>query len=259
VYKKKYKSRNIRGKLRVCKYLAAQRNLKSYVPHTVSFSRDHLQTMLNRFATLYVKPDIGSLGMGIFKIISTEDGYELYEIVKKKQLRHSYETVSSLHDRIKKMKSSKLIIQQGISLDKVNGCPYDIRAMVQRKPRGSWVCTGFMVKVGARHKIVTNYHQGGDIYSMTKLGREQGISEAETASRVKQLTRVAMQISRTLSKKRSGMHELGIDFAYDKKQQLWVLEVNSNHPQFHPLKKLDPTAYQKMKRFAASYGRRDAK
>ncbi|WP_141500250.1 YheC/YheD family protein [Paenibacillus luteus] len=52
-----------------------------------------------------------------------------------------------------------------------------------------------------------------------------------------------LAVSRTLSKKRSGMHEMGIDFAYDKKQQLWVLEVNSNHPQFHALKKLDLIAY----------------
>ncbi|MGO4184563.1 YheC/YheD family protein, partial [Paenibacillus sp. TAF43_2] len=180
-------------------------------------------------------------------------------IVKKKQIQKKYNSVSEAYSQIKKMKSSRLIIQKGISLDRVNGCPYDIRAMVQRKPEGKWVCTGFMVKVGARHKIVTNYYQGGAIYSMKKLGKRQGLSIEATDKRISRLSKVALRISRTLSNKRSGMHELGIDFAYDQKQQLWVLEVNSNHPQFHPLKKLDPAAYKKMKQFAASYGRRDAK
>ncbi|OMF22186.1 hypothetical protein BK133_26845 [Paenibacillus sp. FSL H8-0548] len=259
MYKKRYASRNIRGKLRVCRYLSANRSLKQYVPHTVSFSRNHLQMMLNYYDTLYVKPDVGSLGMGIFKLKRMDSGYELYEIVGKKQMSRNYATVFDVYSHIKRVSSKRLIIQKAIDLDKVNDCPYDIRAMVQRKPRGSWVFTGFMVKVGGHNKIVTNYYQGGDLYSMKKLGFEQGLSEDETARRMERLIGVAMQISRTLSRRRSGMQELGIDFAFDNEQQLWVLEVNSNHPQFHPLKQLDPEAYNKMKYFAASYGRRDAK
>nr|MBC9200361.1 YheC/YheD family protein [Paenibacillus sp. PL91] len=258
MYKKNYASRNIRGKQRVCEYLSSNPMLESYVPQTVSFSLEHLEMMINRYEMVYVKPDIGSHGIGIFKVKKNDSDYELYEIVKKKQVRSLYKSIFDIYDRIKKQRSAKLIIQKGISLDHVNDCPYDIRAMVQRKPGGTWVCTGLIVKVGARNKIVTNHYQGGTILSMKKLGKKQGLSQAETASRVGKLSRVALQIAHTLSKKRSGMHELGVDFAYDKKQQLWVLEVNSNHPQFYPLKQLDPAAYRKMKRFAVSYGRRDA-
>ncbi|WP_138754693.1 YheC/YheD family protein [Paenibacillus sinopodophylli] len=259
MYKKRYASRKIRGKLRVCKYLSANRSLKQYVPKTVFFSLYNLQMMLDRFDMVYVKPNIGSLGIGICKLKRIDSGFELYEIVHKSQIRRTYDSVADIYKHLKKQGGRRLIIQKGISLDKVNDCPYDIRAMVQRKPGGRWVCTGFMVKVGGRNKIVTNYYQGGAIYSMSKLGSEQGLSDEETEEQVKKLKRVALRISRTLSRRRRGMHELGIDFAYDKQQQLWVLEVNSNHPQFHPLKKLDRSAYNRMKRFAASYGRRDAK
>jgi len=55
------------------------------------------------------------------------------------------------------------------------------------------------------------------------------------------------------------MNEMGIDFARDSSGGLWVLEVNSNHPQFHPLKNIDSEAYQKMKRYASYYGRKTAK
>lgn len=259
MYKKGYASRNIRGKLLVCKYLSANRDLLPYVPKTVRYSRNNLQMMLERFDMVYVKPDVGSLGIGIFKLKRVESGFELYELIRKKQVRRTYESIDGLHKRLLREGGRKLIIQKGVYLDQVNECPYDIRAMVQRKPGGYWVCTGFMVKVGGRSKIVTNYYQGGKIYSMNRLGLEQGLSPEETAGRISRLTDAALRIARALSKKRAGMHELGIDFAYDKEQQLWVLEVNSNHPQFHPLKQLDRAAYDKMKRFAASYGRRDAK
>ncbi|WP_053372144.1 YheC/YheD family protein [Paenibacillus sp. FJAT-27812] len=258
MFKKNYASRNINGKLLVSEYLSANKKLEQYVPQTVSFSLEHLEMMFNHYDMVYVKPDIGSHGKGIIKIERADSGFELYEIVQKKQSRSFYKTIPEVYERLKKRKTCRLIVQKGISLDRVNNRPYDIRAMVQRKPGGSWVCTGLMVKVGARNKIVTNYYQGGAIYSMKKLGKRQGLSVGATEARVRTLSRVALQIASTLSQRRSGMHEIGVDFAYDKKQQLWVLEVNSNHPQFYPLKKLDPAAYRKMKRFAASYGRRDA-
>ena len=259
VSKKKYASRSIVGKQRVCNYLSANKSLKRHAPHTVSFSQGHLKMMINKYDMLYVKPNVGSHGIGVFKLKRSDSGYELFEIVKKKQISKHYNSISGVYDRLKKQKPAKLIIQKGISLDTVKGCPYDIRVMVQRKPGGPWVCTGIVVKVGARNKIVTNYYQGGSIYTMKQLGKMQGKSSAATEGRVRKMTDLALRISLALSKKQSGMHEMGIDFAYDKQNHLWVIEVNSNHPQFHAIKQLDRKAYNKMLHFAASYGRHSAK
>lgn len=214
---------------------------------------------MERYTTVYVKPNVGSMGIGIFKLNRVTSGYELYEIVGRKQICQEYSKLSDVYARLMAARSGRLIIQSGIELDRVNDRPYDIRVMVQRKPQGVWVCTGMMVKVGARDKIVTNYYQGGAIYTMQMLSKQQQLSESQTIDRIKVLTQTALRIAWALSKKQAGMHEMGIDFAYDKEQRLWVIEVNSNHPQFHPLKQLDRPAYNKMKRFAASYGRYDAK
>ncbi|MNG32334.1 hypothetical protein D3C84_1183210 [compost metagenome] len=65
-------------------------------------------------------------------------------------------------------------------------------------------------------------------------------------------------MAQLLSRKKQGMREMGIDFAYDREERLWVLEVNSKHPQFHPLKRIDPAAYRRMMSFAKAYGRHDA-
>ncbi|MFD0589796.1 YheC/YheD family protein [Paenibacillus sp. GCM10027627] len=257
---KDYASRNIRGKLRVCRYLKGSSDLRQYVPDTVSFSRSNLEAMLGRYGILYVKPDVGSLGIGICKIKRTRSGYELKSIQGKQQTSTKLESAAALYDRIAAgSKGKNLIIQQGIKLDQVKGRPYDIRAMVQRKPGGGWTCTGFMVKAGAAGKIVTNYYQGGSIWTLRKLHDQLGLSESESAARSGKLGWVALKMAALLSAKRSGMREMGIDFAFDRDHRLWVLEVNSNHPQFHPLKTIDPGAYNTMKHFAASYGRKSAK
>lgn len=254
---KKYKSRNIRGKLKVSNLLAADAGLKSIIPRTVSFSLSHLKSMIDKYGKVYVKPDNGSQGIGVFKLTRSDNGLKLRAIEKRKQHEYQFRTARDAYRHMKAESSGKLIIQKAIKLDKVNGRSYDIRAMVQRKPGGEWMFNGFLVKVGAKGKIVTNYYQGGKIYTLQKLGKLQGMSASRTEKRKSQLASKAVKIAERLSKHRSGMHEMGIDFAYDKRQHLWVLEVNSNHPQFHPLKKIDPEAYAKMKKYAKSYGRKD--
>ncbi len=257
--KKGYASRAIRGKLRVCRYMLANGNLRKLVPRTMAFSRHNLELMAGDYEAVYIKPDIGSLGKGISRLRKTESAFELTQMLGRQQVSGHYATVHEAYDEIKKHKRSKLIIQKAIQLDQVGERSYDIRAMVQRKPGGAWTVTGFMVKVGGKGKIVTNYHQGGEIWTLGELARQQGLSKEATDQRLAKLRHTAVAIARALSARRSGMHEMGIDFAYDQKSHLWVLEVNSNHPQFHPLRTLNPPVYWKMMRFAASYGRRRAK
>lgn len=256
---KNYASRNIRGKLRVCRYLRSDAGLRKYVPKTVAFSLSNLESMAGSFASVFVKPDAGSLGIGICKVKRIASGYELKSIVGKKQVTSIKNSAAEVYERIVGKKTGKLIIQQGIQLDRVNGRPYDIRVMAQRKPGGSWACTGYIVKVGAADKIVTNYYQGGSIWTLRKLHDRLALSAQEMDRRTRLLTSKTLRMANTLSAKRQGMQEMGIDFAFDTDNRLWVLEVNSNHPQFHPLKRLDPQAYHKMMRYAASYGRQDAK
>ncbi|MEK3882860.1 YheC/YheD family protein [Paenibacillus sp. PL2-23] len=256
---KDYASRTIRGKQRVCRYLRADAELRDYVPRTVSFSKSNIEMMASAYSALYVKPDVGSLGIGICKVTKTDAGYELKAVEGKRQWSSSFHTIGALYRRIVKGKRSRLIVQQGISLDRVNGRAYDIRAMVQRKPGKSWVLTGFLVKIGGANKIVTNYYQGGELCTLGRLEQELGYGAAENERRKRKLTETALRIARTLSARQSGMHEMGIDFAFDRNGSLWVLEVNSNHPQFHPLKRLAPRMYRKMMEYAKAYGRHSAK
>jgi len=257
---KKYKSAAIWGKLKAGRYLSADKELQPLVPRTRTLTPGNLRAMSEQFASLYIKPDIGSHGIGIRKLERTEDGYAVYSVYKKRQSKQAFASLDEAYGAVARRSGRvRMLVQQSVALDQIDERPYDIRAMVQRKPGGKWTCTGYMVKVGKKHGIVTNYYQGGRIWSLNQLWAAKDYAEERRRALNEQLRATALRIARRLSEEKRGMREMGVDFAYDGEGKLWVLEVNSNHPQFHPLKRLDPAAYARMMSFARAYGRKTAK
>ncbi len=216
--------------------------------------------MVREYPKLYIKPNKGAQGHGIYKLTRKQSRSEKRTYLRLKSLKKTktFREIKPLYRYLNKKKRRKMIIQQGITLEKVKGRPYDLRVMVQRKPRGSWTCTGMFSKVGKKGNIVTNFAQGGRIVLLNQLFKKLKLSPSEKDKRRAELSQSAVEISRVLNSKRPGMHEMGIDFAYDHHGHLWLLEVNSSSPQFYPLKKIDRKMYKRMMRFARSYGRRHA-
>jgi glutathione synthase/RimK-type ligase-like ATP-grasp enzyme len=248
---KGYDSKSIRGKLRVYKYLSKSRSILPYLPYTKPFSEKHLHRMLNNFPEVYIKPDYGAQGFGIYKVEKAGDDF----IVRTSKATKKYTNSSEVYQFILSHSKQKLIVQKGIRIDKVQGRPYDIRSMIQRKPKGSWTCTGFFAKIGQPNRIVTNYHQGGKIVSMKNLFRSLRFPSSIQKKKIRHLSRLSLKVAKNLSSSRSGMHELGIDLAYDISGHPYILEVNSRQPGFYPLRKVNQAAYRRMLSFGASYGR----
>ncbi|WP_219837417.1 YheC/YheD family protein [Paenibacillus sp. R14(2021)] len=257
--KKSYNSSTIRGKNRVCGMLSSNSELKSFVPRTMKLSLANLSSMLTACDSVYIKPNIGSLGIGVCKAARTKKGYMLYVTKYRKQTQTRYASLEKLYRHVRSVSKGKMIVQQTVALAKVNGRPYDLRIMVQRKPRGSWTVTVRFARIAKIGKIVTNYSQGGRIWTVPHLHRARGLSASGSAAIDGRLKRTALRTAKWLSSKKAGMHEMGIDFAFDSKGKLWILEVNSNHPQFHPLKVIDPPTYRLGMSFARTYGRYSAK
>ncbi|RXT05647.1 YheC/YheD family protein [Ammoniphilus sp. CFH 90114] len=252
---KKFSSRSkrIRGKFKVYGYLMEQGMIRPHLPFTRPFTKDNLEQTLLRYTTVYIKPDFGKEGKGVYRVVKNGP-----EFILKYQSRTKVFTDShSLYQFVNRRSSSRLIIQQGIELERFNNKPYDVRAMLQRKPKGEWVCTGWFARVGSPGKIVTNLAQGGKVYSVNKLFQSKGLPPHEQSRRFDYIQRLSLEVARCLSAKRSGMHQIGIDWVFDQTGKLWILEVNSTWPVIYPVKKIDQTMYRRMLFFARSYGRRE--
>jgi len=249
---KNYQSKAIRGKLKVYNILAQTPICKEYLPKTIVFSEKNLEFMSEAYPILYLKPNIGSQGLGIYRLKKENNTY----ILQSTKYKAKYNTLKEIYQRIKEESSKQLIIQQGIEIEKINNRPYDIRVMVQHKPKEDWVVTGIFAKWGKLNKIVTNYYQGGELVTLENLYKEEDFSKDKLTKRVNELAKLSLEIARVLNNYQKGMYEIGIDFAYDENGKLWVLEVNSREPQFYPIKKIDAKMYYRMLEFAKSYGRK---
>ncbi|MBD2846765.1 hypothetical protein IDH44_16330 [Paenibacillus sp. IB182496] len=116
-----------------------------------------------------------------------------------------------------------------------------------------------MAKIARKDKNVNNHYQGGEVVTLRRLMRKKGAGASAANALQNRLQGASLRIARALSKRRAGMHEMGIDFGVDAGRRIRVIEVNSNHPQFHPLKTPDRAMYDRMLSYARSYGRKTAR
>ena len=248
---KDYESASIRNKLLVHEILECNPDVRKHLLDTKPLTENSLINFISKYPLNYVKPAFGSRGIGIFQIRSSSDQYTVRTIKEKR----TFDDPKDVYMYIISSTNKSMIIQQGITLQRVVKRPYDIRVMVQRKPNRPWICTGLFCKVGKPDKIVTNVFQGGELWTTKKIFTKQALPKEIKYSRIRNLKTVSRKVAKTLSRHQSGMHQMGIDMAFDTDDKLWILEVNSHHPAFYPLKKLNKSMFNKMMRFAKSYGR----
>lgn len=231
-----------------------QRNVKlsKYVPATHPFDRHRLSTMLAQHGMLYVKPDIGSLGIGVIRV---EKRSGTYRYQSGTRIYH-FPTFDKLYQSLRhRCGTKRYLIQKGIHVLTHESNPYDFRVMIQRNPSGKWECTGTAARVAHPQKAVTNGSQGGTIYSPYDLLAPR-IGVQATTLLLHEMEKISQLTAGQLSRSYPGMNELGIDIAVDQRLKPWILEVNTR-PDPCPFTKLaDQTIIRKIVRFGRANGRK---
>jgi hypothetical protein len=128
------------------------------------------------------------------------------------------------------------IVQQGITLEKTKGNPFDLRVMVQKPNKDQWIPSAIFSKIGKPGKVVTNYHQGGKIGTLQSTLQGAGYSPnriKETETRLKQL---GLDVGHCFDTHKRNFRELGLDVALDTTGRIWIFEVKYS-PCFLPSKK----------------------
>lgn len=226
--------------------------LSKYVPATYRYNRNRLRAMLDRYGMLYLKPDTGSLGIGVMRVEKRGRSFTYRHGVQS----HTFATFQALFLSLQRYTGRRsYLIQRGIHLLKYKGRPFDFRVMVQRNPSGEWESTGMVARVAHPQKVVTNGSQGGTIYPAADL--LQPLAGAERTSRLlEKMDRMARWTGTQFSRTYPAMNEFGLDIAVDRKLVPWILEVNTR-PDPCPFTKLkNEESIRKMIAYAEAYGRK---
>ncbi|WP_373231145.1 YheC/YheD family protein [Cohnella sp.] len=242
---------HVGSKWRKTSVLLQSRSLQNIVPRTVRFNRNTLMKMLQHYGMVYIKPDKGRHGKGVFRVERANGQYR-FQAGKVKRNYHSYLTMFQAIR--KETKGRSYLVQRGIHLLKYKGRRFDLRVMVQLNPRRKWETTGIIGRVAAPGKVVTNYHNGGTPMSANRLlGRH--LSKSAVANKVRFLEKMGVKTGKVMRKAFSGVSEIGVDIGLDHSLTPWIIEVNTSPDPFIFRKLPDPAVFRKIRRYAQVYGR----
>ncbi|MNI07034.1 Endospore coat-associated protein YheD [compost metagenome] len=205
---------------------------KTYLPKTIQLKRiESLFTLLQTKPQLFLKPQSGSQGRSVLRVIYSKENDGSFEVTGRDGRNRSF------HKTFQQSRSFKLwlsrfvgkrayLIQEYLSLHTDQGMAYDIRSLVQKNGRGLWVTTGMAVRCGKPGSVTSNLHGGGTAEEVMPFLIQQ--FGAEKAEELKQsLDDLSARIPLALESSRGRLAELGIDFGIDRMANLWILEVNS--------------------------------
>ncbi|BFH71703.1 hypothetical protein J27TS7_58630 [Paenibacillus dendritiformis] len=244
--------RRVASKLK--KTLALQRSaeLNEFIPETHPFKENHLESMLEAHAMVYVKPNRGTHGHGVMKVVREEGEYLL---MAGTQL-FRYPTFEDLHRALASRIGSKpYLIQKGIHLLTYEGKKFDIRVLTQMSPKGRWVTTAVFGKVAGSSIVVTNFNSGGKLADINTL-LKGNMTEEERVRLIALLKQLGVTTAAELEKNFPGLKEIGLDVGLDEDRHPWIFEVNTK-PDITAFRnmKFSQCDYRLIRKYGIAYGR----
>lgn len=203
-------------------------SVANYLPETDPFtSFQAIETMLSKFGHLYVKPNNGSLGIGVHQILYDKMQNSYFCRYRDQDGTNRLRKFSSLESLFKivfkKRSLDKMLVQQGIQLLKIDARPVDFRVHTNKDDQGNWHVTAIAAKIAGSGSVTTHVRSGGEIKTLSEI-----FPPEETKIYTKKLTAASLQLSKALEKNMEGIiGEIGFDLGIDKNGDVWLFEANS--------------------------------
>lgn len=206
------------------KLLLKSEKLSANLPETAWLSESTFWRMIDKYGEVIIKPTGSYGGNGVIRIRKKDEStYEIHDGAKKKSLTDK--TQVSIY--IKKKTGKNNIVQQRIPLATVNGRPFDLRVMVQRRPHSPWQVTGKLAKVAGKGFIVTNIRMSsGKVVSVEYAIKHSALHAMRTSDLLSKLDKIALRSAALLGPSYPWVRTMGIDMAFDTEGKVWIIEVN---------------------------------
>ena len=212
-----------------------------FVPETyLSPSVHTLQEMLEKHQMIYLKPNKGSLGLGIFRITRHHNKeYYCRFHQGEKNVLHRFQSLEKLIKHYFGTHTNRLshyLAQQGIRLAKFDNRPVDFRVHMHKDGEENWQVVAIGSKAAGFGCVTTHIRTGGSIVSTDELLHTLFKEDSQIVEANIKNTSIA--IAETLENQIDGpIGELGMDIGVDRDGYVWLFEVNSKpgrHIFHHP-------------------------
>lgn len=221
-------------------WLRDSRVTRNHIPETIKLSSAaEFARLVRTHKNVYLKPIKGKAGKGIMKVQRLEgkkaaDGkYRLTYQDTNGTVTTAYDSETRLYEAVKRhMGGKEYIAQQGITLARTGGRPFDLRVLVQKNAKGEWRISGIGARVAGVSSITTHVPRGGSIDDPEKLlCNVFGTTTGKAILRDARATALLLAIQ---IEKGSGYNlgEMSMDLGVDKNGKLWFFEANSKPMKF---------------------------
>ncbi len=219
-------------------------DVMGHIPDTDWFEEDTVVEMLERYNTLFIKPNKGRIGIGVMRLRKLNDGkFELHYLDQAVVVDSVEEALQAVKEKMNPKK--KYLVQQGIDLATVLDRPFDFR-VVMHKMNGEWQKSAWCVKISPPKLVVTNNARGGVILTVDQaLQLNKHLFNYK--EKIEELSEVCFKICKVYDLHFS-FASIGLDMAIDKNGHIWFIEANTSPDHRMFLKLGDPRIYKKLKR-----------
>ena len=202
--------------------------MKSYLPVTREVNQpEDITKMLQEYKVVYLKTHLGRKGKNVLRVEVLSDG--CYQYSYSKNGHSTIQTASSFQSLIDVVNEffyeKSYLIQQAIELIKVENRLVDMRAELQRNGKGELEIVGISVRLGQPGSPITTHAHAFrfDDFFLYKMHYSKEKMEALRWTVHAFLLNIYEYIEENYSK----YVEIGIDFAIDINEKLWLIEANS--------------------------------
>lgn len=212
----------IQNKRRMYELLSQSQGVAPHIPATHQYRWHRLFSMLEQGMEAILKPVVGSVGQGIYKV-SPLDQNRVRIIGRTSRLLNYRELRMFLRA---KARSRRYLLQRCIDLAKYKDRPFDLRVPVQRNEMGRWTVPGAVAKVAVGHPFLTNVAQGG-VTMPGETALQAAFSKSDALEAQEQVEMLGVSVAKRIAEEHPHAADLGLDIGVDSDGYPWLIEVNT--------------------------------
>lgn len=206
--------------------ISKRSKVQKNAPESVIFTKKSLDQMLGKYKELIIKPRYGSQGRGIRKITVQDNGTFHVQYMTKTEVIKNKEELYRFIKNAELKRYQGFIVQKYISIAKIDGRPFDIRYIVQRKKGDvDWQIIGKYAKLAGEGYFITNLAHGAKVLTVEDALQQINIEKVQNT--LNEMDQIVLLATKQLSKHIKSHFIWGFDIAIDNNGEIWIIEANS--------------------------------